>query len=130
MPSDGADFPKRREPPFLGATLETTLLVIEDEQDHQWIIMARLMKAGYSDVKIVPSLEEGIQACEDRPREVLIVDSGVIGENLEEAVARLRESCPNARMIGYSAGPQKVEWADAHIAKGAPFQELLDAIEG
>jgi DNA-binding NtrC family response regulator len=109
--------------------LETTLLVIEDERDHQWIIMARLMKAGYSDVKIVTSLEEGIQACKERPRDVLVVDSGVIGENLTEAVSRLRESCPNTRMVGYSAGAQKVKWADAHIAKSAPFQDLLDAIE-
>ena len=110
--------------------MDRNILIIEDDEDHQFIVMARLMGAGFSDVKVVSSLEEGIQACSQRPRDVLIVDSGVIGENKEEAVKRLRECCPDARMIGYSAGADKGGWADVHVAKGSPFDEFLAAIRG
>jgi len=109
--------------------MDEPVLVIEDEEDHQFLIFTRLTRAGYTDVKIVASLDEGVRACEERARAVLIVDSGVIGENRDEAVRRLREVCPNARLVGYSAGANKHQWADAHVAKGASFEELLRAFE-
>lgn len=110
--------------------MERTVLVIEDEHDHQYIILSRLMRAGYSDVKVVTSLEEGVSACTERPRDILVIDSGVVGENIEDAVTQLRDSCPKARLIGYSAGAQKEKWADAHVAKGDPFDVLLAAMRG
>ncbi len=104
------------------------ILVIEDEKDHQFLILRRLTRRGYSDVEIVASLADGVRACEEKRRDVLIVDSGVVGENRDEAARRLREICPGARLIGYSAGPNKHPWADAHIAKGDSFDEVLAEI--
>lgn len=108
----------------------TTVLVIEDDSDHQYLILRALNRAGIGDVKIVTSLDAGIAACHERPRDVLIVDSGAVGEKREGAINRLRADCPVARIIGYSAGVQKVAWADAHFTKGEPIHELIDEVRG
>ena len=104
------------------------VLVIEDNLDHQFLLFSALRNRGLKDIEMVASLAEGLAACDERSRGVLIVDSGVVGENKDEAVKQFREKCPDAHIIGYSAGPHKTQWADAHFMKGDHTEVLIEDV--
>jgi hypothetical protein len=60
--------------------MEISILLIEENEDHQVVMFTHLTRAGFSDVKIVRSPNDGLEACRQRPRHVVIVDSGVVGD--------------------------------------------------
>ena len=103
------------------------MLIIEDNPDHQALALMHLNADGIQDVEIVESIEAGLDACGERARHVIVVDSGVVSAEGQKAIGRLRECSPRARIIGYSAGARTEDWADAHFLKG-DFDELLAEI--
>src|SRR5687768_5606618 len=101
------------------------ILLIDDNPDHQFLTFAQLQRSGFDDIRTASNLEEASSACADRAFQVAIVDSSVFGDDLAGAVAILRKECPGARLIGYSSGPTRTLWADAHLVKGESAAELL-----
>ena len=108
--------------------MDPAILVIEDDPDHQFLLFTQLTRSGFHDVKVVGSLEEGFSACDQRPRDVVVVDSGLAGEDRITAVSRFRADCPGARIIAHSAGQTRDPWADAHFLKGEDVEGLLEEI--
>lgn len=104
------------------------ILVIEDDKEHQMLFLMQLTRAGFADVTIVGSASEGLDACHERPRDVLIVDSGVVPDQRDRWLSELKQSCAEARVIVYSSGVQKEVWADAHFLKGSDTESLLAEI--
>ena len=105
--------------------MDIPVLIIEDDPDHQFLALRQLATNGLTDVKIVESVEAAIEACAERPRDVMVMDSGAVGEDLFDAVARLRRCAPKARIVGYSGDTRTGEWADAHFVKDQPFDDLV-----
>ena len=103
------------------------VLIIEDNPDHQALVFTHLARNGFDDLKIVDSISAGFDACQERPRHVIVIDSGVVSEEGKAAIGGLRQCSPGARIIGYSAGARSEDWADAHFLKG-DFEELIAEI--
>ena len=108
--------------------MDLAILVIEDDPDHQFLLFTQLTRRGFDDVKVVDSLEQGFGECGQRPRDVVVVDSGLAGEDRATAITRFRADCPGARVIAYSAGHTLDPWADAHFLKGEDVDGLLEEI--
>ena len=56
--------------------------------DHQELVRMHLSREGIEDVEVVDSLEAAVDSCGQRRPEVVVVDTGIFGEQHLRAVAR------------------------------------------
>lgn len=108
--------------------MQISLLLVEDDPSHQQLMSLHLTRNGIQDVEVVASLQEAVEACAQRSRDVMVIDSGVLGEDRLAELERLRECAPDARLIGYSAGAREEDWADVHFMKGEDIEGLIEEI--
>ena len=108
--------------------MDTPILVIEDDLDQRFLVSTQLSRADFADVTVVATLEEGYAALEERPRDVVVIDSSVVRDDRRGALSRFKAVCSGARVIAYSAiGPDEI-WADAHFVKGEDTQAFFNEI--
>lgn len=82
-----------------------------------------------------PSAEVGLQWCEDRCPDVVLLDVGLPGMGGIEAIGELRQRCPDVRIVLITADTSgstlvaAVEaGADGFLPKSHPFIEVLQAV--
>jgi len=108
------------------------VLVIEDDPDIADIVAARLQLEGFS-VTAVPSAEEGLEALQAEPCDLVLLDLGLPGMSGHQACRVIREqrgddvpiiflsgsSTVEDRLAGFAAG------ADDYVAKPVDYRELV-----
>ena len=71
------------------------------------------------DVETVSSGEAALSVAPNFHPDVVVTDHGLPGLSGEEVANRIREICPNARIISFSGSDERAPWADERVTKGA-----------
>ena len=96
------------------------VLVVEDNGALRFALRVMLETEPYvEDVETVSSGEAAISVAGQFHPDVIVTDHGLPGLSGEEAAKRMRELCPNARIISFSGTDESAPWADERVTKGA-----------
>jgi CheY-like chemotaxis protein len=108
------------------------ILVVDDDQFVRSLLRAVLERQGYSVVEAANG-DEGLQAYQARPTDVVITDMQMPGMDGQEMILALRGACPTARIIAMSGGKRALNMAKTLVQytleKPLCMKELLDTVQ-
>lgn len=113
------------------------ILVIDDNTKHDAIMKDLLEKAGYWDVLIAETGEDGVKMAKSERPDLIIIDTVLPGINGFEACGRIRKNSGKDRpkiivMTGYvdaiDAVKARESGADDYVVKTSDFSILLSTI--
>lgn len=110
-----------------------SVLVVEDRADIREVLQRSLNSVGVHHVREASTCAQALTAARTSTPTVIILDNGLPDGTGLDLLPALREACPAARIVVFSADPLIA--ADA-IARGAdgfadkmrPLQDLLDLL--
>ncbi|HET7482379.1 MAG TPA: response regulator [Actinomycetota bacterium] len=96
------------------------VLVVDDDVTITRLLGAALtVEEGVDDIRVVHRGSDALDVCVAFHPDVIILDYWMPGMDGAEAAGRIREVCPDARIVAFSGVLEgKPEWADAYYPKG------------
>jgi two-component system response regulator (stage 0 sporulation protein F) len=108
------------------------ILVVDDDQFVRSLLRAVLERQGYSVVEAANG-DEGLQAYQARPTDVVITDMQMPGMDGQEMILALRGAWPTARIIAMSGGKSALNMAKTLVQytleKPLCMKVLLDTVQ-
>jgi len=114
--------------------MSETILIVDDNQTTRDILQAILLSAGYKVVDASADGTSAIDAAQAKRYDAFIVDYRMPSMMGDEVTRKLRESHPEAFIIGYSIESKDQAFrsagADAFLVKDDLLQRIVPLIQG